>query len=116
MAADVPADALSVEKVLAWLPERRLPFSAAAAVVDQDVERISILAGVVTADDDGEWLTSLYVTDTDYEVMHAVAWDLEASEWVQIGTWVGDEYDPDAAEERVVDWTDEKYPDSSFSR
>lgn len=116
MTDDVPTGALSAEAILDWLPERRLPLSAVGAVVDQDVERVSIQAGVITGDDDGEWLTSLYVTDTDYELMHAVGWDLDGGEWVVIGTWEGDEYDPDDARASVVEWTESHYPDSAFSR
>lgn len=116
MSEEPPAGALTVDAVLDWLPERRIPVSQLGAVLDQDVEHIRLDVGTLTADDDGEWLTTLYVTDTEREVIHAVGWDLEGGEWVAVGSWVGDEYDPGVVEEAVVEWTETAYPDSSFNR
>lgn len=116
MAVDIPADALSVDAVLDWLPERRLSIDYLPVLLNQDVDRIRIDVGTLTGDEDGEWVTTLYITDTEYEVMHVVGWDLEAESWVGIESWVGKDYDPETVEDRVIGWTDENYTDSSFSR
>lgn len=116
MTADVPDGALSIEAVVHWLPDRRLGIEYVPQLVDQEVERIRIDIGIVTGDDQGEWITAVYVGDTKHELVHAVGYDLEADGWVGIDTWTRAEYDADDVEETVVEWVDERYPDSKISR